>query len=80
MPSWSDHLAAHLSQQSAISVVLTFAKLEELVGGRLPPTVYRRTYWVRRSNRQYLDKKLARSGWHVSGYDRDRGTVTFSRR
>ena len=76
MPGWSNHLVAYLREQSATSVALTFAELQQLVGQRLPPTAQTRAYWISEAR---LKQKLVGIGWRVSGYDRHTRTITFSR-
>jgi hypothetical protein len=79
-PRKYEPLGAYLAGQPVGSgaVTLTLAEVERLVGSPLPAAVWTRGFW---SNGRTVAR--CRSwlgvGWHVVGFDRWRGVVTFAR-
>ncbi len=73
-------LHQHLAQHRQDQVSLTFAEIERLIGGRLPPSARRgRAFWSNRSRGALQAQAWMAAGYLVREVDLEAGRVTFAR-
>jgi len=75
-----DPLRVYLAAQSGDPVVLTFAAVEAIIGGSLPPTAQGPSFWRNRTYRNSPAYAWLAMGWRVASVNFGLRQVTFMRR
>jgi len=60
-------------------VTLSFKKIEEIIGDRLPPSAYENRYWWSNTRNRSCSEAWLTAGWSVLEVNLDSKTVTFKK-
>ena len=72
-------LRNYLAARAEDRITLTFAQIEHIIDAPLPPSAYRRDWWVNVPHGRTHAQAWLAAGWRLQAADIRRRTVTFRR-